>query len=173
MVTAVVVALVAGIALGALLVWFSSRAAARVPEATIGRRLPAVAPGLRAGSVITSENTVVDEVTLAEMTRLLTEGKRLEATRLLHVRTGLTLLAAKSQVAEWETVLGVERATERAHAALRPLDHPEVSDAIAEQVRELLGRGKTFKAMKLLRSRTTMRLTTAAHYIDTVRRHAM
>ncbi|MFD1827226.1 MULTISPECIES: hypothetical protein [Mumia] len=171
MLLAAFAALLCGIALGGVLVWWSSRR--EPPEPVTGRRLTPIAPELKQAQLDTRGNRPVDDVTRSEITRLLQTGRKMEAIRLLHASTDMSLLQAKARVEEWSDAVE-RRLIAQAYADARDLAHDEIDEALADDLRELLGlRLGRWRALKLLRRRTTMRLADAFDYIDTIRRTSL
>jgi ribosomal protein L7/L12 len=168
MLLGVVAAVLLGVGLGALLMrWVGRREA---PEPMAARRLTSVAPEVRAAPLHTRGNRPVDEVTRAEITRLLQGGRKMEAIRLLHASTDMSLLQAKARVEEWSEAIA-RRLIKQAYEDASDLDHAEVDEVLAEDLREILQyRGGRWRALRLLRRRTTMRLVDAWDYLESIRR---
>ncbi|MGH1565089.1 hypothetical protein [Mumia sp. DW29H23] len=167
MLLAVIAAVLSGVAIGALLMWWGGRR--ETPEPVAARRLTPVAPELKHAKLNTRGNRPVDEVTRSEITRLLESGRKMEATRLLHASTDMSLLQAKARVEEWSEAVE-RRLIERAYADASNLDHAEVDSDLADDLRRLLAfRWGRWRALKLLRRRTTMRLVDAWDYLSSLR----
>ncbi|TNC33690.1 hypothetical protein [Mumia zhuanghuii] len=168
MVVAAFTALVCGIGIGAVVVWWASRR--DPPEPVTGRVLIPVAPELAEAQLHTLGNRPLDNVTRSEITRLLQTGRKMEAVRLLHGSTDMSLLQAKARIEEWSDAVE-RRLIAQAYADAADLDHAEVDEVLAEDLRAMLGfRFGRWRALKLLRRRTTMRLMDAFDYIDSLRR---
>ncbi|WP_370615061.1 hypothetical protein [Mumia sp. Pv 4-285] len=168
MLVAVVAAVLSGIAIGALLMWWTGRR--EPPEPIAARHLTPIAPEVRQATLWTQGNRPVDQVTRAEISRLLESGRKMEAIRLLHGSTNLSLLAARSRVDEW-SVLIERRLIQQAYDDASDLDHAEVDETLAGDLREIAQfRWGRWRALKLLRRRTTMRLVDAWDYVETLHR---
>lgn len=168
MLLAAFAALLCGIAIGSVVVWWASRR--DPPEPVTGRLLIPVAPELEKAHLQTHGNRPLDNVTRSEITRLLQTGRRMEAVRLLHASTDLSLLQAKARIEEWADAVE-QRMVAQAYAdAAANVEHHEIDEALADELREMLQRrfGR-IRALKLLRRRTTMRLADAFEYVDTSR----
>lgn len=171
MLLAALAALLCGIAIGSVVVWWASRR--EPPEPVTGRLLIPVAPELEKAHLQTRGNRPLDNVTRSEITRLLQTGRRMEAVRLLHASTDLSLLQAKARIEEWADAVE-QRMIAQAYADAANLEHDEVDEALADELREMLQRrfGRV-RALKLLRRRTTMRLADAYDYLDMLRRGSL
>ncbi|KAA1418094.1 hypothetical protein FE697_019780 [Mumia zhuanghuii] len=162
MLVAVIAAVLSGVAIGALLMWWTGRR--ETPEPLAARQLAPVAPEVRQATLWTQGNRPVDLATRSEISRLVEGGRKMEAIRLLHASTNLSLLAARSKVDEWSVAIE-RRLIQRAYEDASELDHAEVDETLAADLQEIAQfRWGRWRALKLLRRRTTMRLVDAWDY---------
>lgn len=128
----------------------------------LGTYTPAQKPAPKSAAAVPTDHGLLTD----QIKALLARGKKLEAIKLAHSKTGFTLEAAKDMVETIEKADSAATAQSHAPATVDPIALIRNAKDLSNEVLQLVKQGRKIDAIQLIRDRTGLGLKEAKEIVD-------